>query len=390
LGDLNLNLEFTAVAIGFYKKAVDLNGNLSAINKLRNIFSSDDKYIEEVLSYYPKIIKKEISKIFLVKDLFYIYKNLNKDLSVYNMASIIYSLKLGNEDAENIYKSLRTIFPEKYNVYDNSSFVFLKSTDDNLLLRELFYIGMGGINRLSKKTTSDFKNIEKITPKTSVKIWNTFSSIKEKLDFESIDLYLNKDTSIETFDFIYPDNLALIIPSSMLNMDQAQLSYFISVQLDRIKSMNFLLNYHSIESLIKFMKIIINYTSEQKIFDDSTLDDYYKLFSKGISRTTKKKLYSLKNMLVSINWKDFDLVKFITSSYKTSLNIGLIISEDINILVRALLKTKNLNNLTMSSDELLEELSNIPELEEVLKFLVEDKYIALLNSLNVKIINKSN
>lgn len=387
LGDLNLNLNNIDKTIDNYKLAVNLNGNLAALNKLRKIFSSDDNYIKEVLSYYPEIIKKDMNNIFLINDLFYIYKSLEKEISVYNMASFIHSIKLENKNANKIYQSLKLEYPKKYKLYSDNNFIFIKSNKDNLVLREILYTAIHGLGKLTQKTVSDYKNIEKISQKSNYKIWKTFTELKDKLEITEIDLYINKLEEKE-FNFIYPDNLALIIPNSMLNMDQAQLTYFIAVQLDRIKSMNFLLNYHSIDSLIKFMKMIINYTSDEKIFNDNKLDNYHKLFSKGTSRTIRKKLYSLKNTMSSVNWNDFDFKQFIGASYKTSLNLGAVLVEDVNILLRAILKFNNLNNLTMNSDEIIEQLSMIPELEEIFKYLLGDNYIALLNSLKVKLINK--
>ncbi len=387
LGELNLTLNKVDEAINYYKFAVDLNGNLIALNKLRKIFSSDDKYIKEVLTYYPEIIKKDMNNIFLVNDLFYIHKKLGKDLSVYNMAAIIHSVKLENENAGNIYKSLKLKYPDKYNINTENSFIFIKSSEDVKALRDLFYVAISGLGKLTRKTVSDYKNIEKITQKSNYKIWRTFTEVKDKLNFADVDLYISKLEN-KKFDFIYPDNLGIVMPNSMLSMDQPQLSYFLAIQLDRIKSMNFLLNYHSIDSLIKFMKIIINYTLDEKIFNDRNLDDYYKLFTKGTSRATRKKLYALRNTISYINWRDFNFKKFISSSYKTSLNTGMIIVEDINILLRAVLKFYDLNNLRMTSDEIIEQLSLIPELEEIFKYLLEDNYIALLNSLGVKLINK--
>ncbi len=49
---------------------------------------------------------------------------------------------------------------------------------------------------------------------------------------------------------------------------------------------------------------------------------------------------------------------------------------------------KQLNNLTMTSDELLESLIDIPELEEIFKYILEDRYIMLLNSLDIKLVSK--
>jgi len=388
LGDLNSTLEDTDMSIEYYKKAVDINNNLSAMNKLRKIFSSDDKYIEEVLNYYPKVIKKDINNIFLINDLFYIYKKLDKELSVYNIASIIHSVKLENKSASEIYRSLKLKYPDNYHLYENKNFIFLKSSKNGDILRELFYTAIAGMGKLTRKTVSDYKNIEKITQKSNYKMWNTFNDVKAILNVTDVNLYVNKLEN-KRIDFIYPDNMAVVIPVSMLSMDQQQLSYFLAVQLDRVKSMNFLLNYHSVDSLIRFMKLIVNYTYDDKIFNDDKLTDYYKLLTKGMSRATRKKLYSLKSSLFQINWNTFDFKKFISSSYKTSLKIGLVVTEDVNVLLRAVLKLENFNNLTMDSDELIDKLSDFPELEEIFKFLFDDNYIALLNSLGVKLANKT-
>ncbi len=376
LGDLYYKSnDITKALLSFTKAYELLPTDKTIIETLISLYLSNPNYYSNIIKFYPDLIKRDISYLSLVEDLLIVYKNIKKPTNVYRIATMISFLKIKNDLATLIHKNSFVTEPtNNYNIYENNKPLYLFHNSDRYELRRTVWATFDGIGKIFKKTLSDYNfKAEKITQKSNQPIFELFNSVKNKFYSENIDLYVKNDGTYQ-IDFIFPDNLAIIIPDKFLALNKKEFSFFIGQYLDRLNSFEFLTLYYSNEEIINYIKAVINFVIEEDIFTDQQVLDYKKLLNKGISSNSKRNLLNLKNIVSYTNWKEVDFEKYIQSAHITSIRTGLVMSGDINFAAKALLKTMTNDQKFLNYNEIIEYANSFDDFKELLLFAIDEKY----------------
>ncbi len=386
LGELKLIHKNEFEALNSYKKAFSLGKSIESLKAIQKIYLENNKYTRNILKEFPPLIKENINYLFLLEGLFYAYKKTNKRRFTYDISLLLHFLNTKDIEIQETYKHNREAYPRNYDIYSKNLSIYLFDKKDSLDFRDMFLLALQGIGKFSKKTTSSYSKLEKITSKDVE--WSIFNEVKNNTKMKNLELYIKKDGTDYNIDYIYPDELALVVPEALFKINKNEIKYLLTQAIDRFNSLNFLLKYHSVNEIIDLMKGIINFFLKDEIFKGKNSLAMQKIFGKGVSRSLKKDLSLYEDIGAKVDWKNFDFSSFLDNSYNTSIRIGLVASQGVGFAIKAIIKQNNKSNGFFNYELISQYAQEIPDIDYVTKYSITDQFILLKELLGIKLNEK--
>lgn len=391
LGKICAKFQDITKSIHYYTKAFELNPNdMEVLETLRRIYLSNSDYHDKILKYYPELIQKNGNYLFLIEDLFTVYQKQNKKSVAYTLSSMIDFFDLDHATGRKFQRDHILTNSSQFNIYESSNILYLFYDYDRLDLRKLLALSLEGIGKVFRKTVSDYGHmkLEELTFKGNSYLYDLFQELREKFDMPFLKCYIKEEESV-VIDYIFPDNLAIILPSSMVQMEGREIAFYIGRALDRIRSWSFLTEYYSPQQVVSFIKAVINYTLDQDVFEDIDVSNLQKGFAKGVSRNLKKSISSFRGMFSRTSWYNVDLDSYLKHTGKTCNRVGLLACNNTGDAIKGMMAMMGIQLNPVTIEEAGKAAQESPELKELLLYMMDERYNTLRDLLGIRVMPKN-
>ncbi|MBN2693232.1 hypothetical protein JXR93_01095 [bacterium] len=372
----------------YSQKSLEFNsGSKYVVNLIREIYKKSPESMKNVDEVYFEIIKKNIVHLYLIEDIFEL--SLSNPIKTYRVSALASLLKIKNEMILKHYRNSYSTDIVNFDFYEKGNFDYFVFDSDSFDLRKIFFSIQDGYSKIFRKTLSDYSQFkpEKISQKHSIEFFELFNSLKSNFMLDNLECYIKNDDSY-SIDFIFPDNLGVLVPETVLKLGKKEQQTLLVEAFDLIHSLGFLQKYYSLESITDMFKAIVNFIAEETVFPEPEVQESLKLLNKGVSRNVKKLLFQYKAIIMKTIWSSIDFEKYLYSSNITAVRLALIYAGDINFAFKAFSKQLNGDIGFIGYNEVIEDALSSNKIKELLLYSFDKNYLTLSQIMGAKIIEK--